>query len=254
MSKPEINREVYDRYLDASVALFMEHYSAMLTEKISTEGKDEDMPFPEALDLKCKALIKKEASKQKRLTLWKHTKRTLKVAAVFAIAVMTTFSMLFVSVEAFRVQVINFYIENKNGHWSITGNNELYPEEHSSHPVSFNIDNPLKGLIPDEYILTTISNADPQRISATYKNSSEENIYFLTVPYTASLQIDAENADFAKEIKILNFEGVFSIKNGVSQVSWCNHISGVMYFISADNLPETDTVVLAENLAKIINN
>ena len=254
MNKPEINQEVYDRYLDASVALFMEHYSAMLTEKISTEAKDEDTPFPESLDLKCKSLFRKEAAKQKRLTLWKHTKRTLKAAAVFAIAVMTTFSMLFVSVEAFRVKVINFYIENRNGHWTITSGTELHPDNTNVQTAKFNINDPLKGLIPDDYTLTVISNADSQRITAIYENSDKEGIYFITFPGNSLVQVDTENSDIAKEIHILGYNAILSIKGHASQVAWFDTETGKTYIVSADNAEEDEIILLAEKLAKVIGN
>lgn len=253
MNKPEINQEVYEQYLDATVALFMEHYSAMLTEKVSSEDKDEEVAFPETLDLKCKALIKKEASKQKRLTLWKHTKRTLKAAAVFAIAVLTTFSMLFVSVEAFRIQVINFYIENKNGYWSINGEPDLQQEEIVEETASFDINNPLKGLIPEEYRMISISNADSQRTSAIYENSTSDRIRFFIMPYDVSLRVDSENASTAKEIKILDFDGVLSIKTQTSQVTWHNKETGLMYLIVTNQLSESDLITLAENIAARIH-
>ena len=248
MNKPEINQEVYEQYLDATVALYMEHYSAMLTEKISSEIKDEDAPFPEALDLKCKSLFKKEAAKQKRLTLWKHTKRTLKVAAVFAIAVMTTFSMLFVSVDAFRVKVINFYIENKNGYWSINSDQNSHQDKGMIQPDNFDVNNPLKGLIPDDYSLITISNADPQRTSAIYENANAGTIRLHIFPYDTSLQIDSENTTSTKEIKILNFDGVLSVKNQATQIAWCNNETQTMYLIITNTLTESELITLAENL------
>lgn len=248
MNKPEINQEVYEQYLDATVALFMEHYSAMLTEKVSSEGKDGEVAFPEALDLKCKALIKKEASKQKRLTLWKHTKRTLKAAAVFAIAVLTTFSMLFVSVEAFRVRIINFYIKHGDGHWHITTRNDTHHPNNVGTTI-FDINDPLKGLIPDDYILTTISNANPKRISAAYERSASEKIRFLAFPYDSSSRIDSEKAITSKEISISNHNGVLSIKEKTAQIGWCSEESGMMYVIISTNLKETELVALAENVA-----
>lgn len=250
MNKPEINQEVYEQYLDATVALFMEHYSAMLTEKISTEGKDENVSFPEALDIKCKSLFKKEAAKQKRLTLWKHTKRTLKVAAAFAIAVMTLFSALFVSVDAFRVKVINFYIENKNGYWSISGNQNTPQNDNTAENVEFDINDPLKGLIPDDYVLTTISNSDPQRITATYERSSTDKIRLLVFPYDMTLHIDSENANSSKEIKILEHDGILSQKGHTSQIAWCNKATGIMYTIFSNSMEENDLFALAEHFAR----
>lgn len=252
MNKPKINQEVYEQYLDATVALFMEHYSAMLTEKVSSEGKDEEVAFPEALDLKCKALIKKEASKQKQRTLWKHTRRALMSAAAFAIAVLTTFSLLFVSVEAFRVRIINFYIENKNGYWSINSDQDLSHDKNETDTVKFDINNPLNGLISAEYNLVSISNADPERIISVYENSSSEKIRFLTLPYDTSLFVDTESADLAKELKILDFDAVFSIKKEKTQIAWCNKQTGIMYLIIADNLPEAKIIAIAEGLSKLI--
>lgn len=252
MNKPEINQEVYEQYLDATVALFMEHYSAMLTEKVSSEDKGGEVAFPETLDLKCKALIKKEASKQKRLTLCKHIKRTLKAAAVFAVAVLTTFSMLFVSVEAFRVGVVNFYVEHGDGYWSINSDQEILQTEKESPVDNFDINHPLKGLISDDYVLVDIFNADKQQISATYENSNNDRIRFAMLPYNSSIHIDTENADQARELDILGYSAVLATKNNSTQLAWGDEENDTMYLLAADNVKESDVIMIAEELIKMI--
>ena len=62
----------YEKYVDASVALFMEHYSSALTEQVKRNVKTLDaVPISEELDQKCKKLIRKECAKHKSRLFFK---------------------------------------------------------------------------------------------------------------------------------------------------------------------------------------
>lgn len=187
-------------------------------------------------------------------TFFKHTKRILQTAAIVVVAILAVFSLLFVSVEAFRVRVVNFYIEQTDGYFFLTGNPEEHQKNPTTSPITFDIEDPLRGVISDDYTLTVISNADPQRISATYENAAKECAHFLTMPYTASLHVDIEGATVRKELKVLGFDGVLTAKSGIVQIAWCDSTTGTMYLISMMNASEEEVLVLATNFIITIQN
>ena len=110
MSKRSIDKQIYEQYVDATVALFMEHYAVALGDA-TMQTKAPELSCSETLDLRCMTAIRKECAKLRRKEAWKSTKRVLRSAAVLLIALLSLSSVLFMTVEAFRVPVINFFIE-----------------------------------------------------------------------------------------------------------------------------------------------
>ena len=72
MGKRNIDKQVYEQYLDATVALFMEHYTAALTDAVLAEESD-PATGSESMDRRCMEMIRKECAKQRRKEVWKGT-------------------------------------------------------------------------------------------------------------------------------------------------------------------------------------
>ena len=253
MNKLRISQKAYDNYEDAVVTLFMEHYAAALTECLDAEAADtQKTPFPEELDQRCRKLIKQRAAKQHYLEMLKTTKCVFKAVAVFALVVLAVTSVLFMSVDAFREHVVNYYISRGDGYWSISMIPQ-HEEDLPSHTITFNKEDPLQGLIPQDYKLTTISNANDRRITAIYENAAGEGIRFISLPSSVNFKIDTENTDVSKEIILLNHQGILTIKNGVVQIAWWDTETSMIYLISADRLTEDVVLSIAEQLVTIID-
>lgn len=248
MSKSKISEEVYDRYLDATVALFMEHYAAALTDSIDAEiSNTQNLAFPEELDHRCKRLIRKEAAKQTGKAIMKATKRLLQSVAIFCISVLAVSSLLFLTVKAFRNEVVQFYISHGDGYWLVSSNQQ-HEESTGPHTITFNQDDPLQGLIPTEFHLTTISNTNDRRITAIYENAAGESIRFLALPSTSSLRVDAEDTDYSKEITIMSHNGVVTTKGSKTSLAWYNTRTNMTYAIMASHMTEDKIYSIAEQL------
>ncbi|MBE6947503.1 MAG: DUF4367 domain-containing protein [Ruminococcaceae bacterium] len=248
MSKSKISEEVYDRYLDATVALFMEHYAAALTDSIDAEISDtQNLAFPEELDHRCKRLIRKEAAKQTGKAIMKATKRLLQSVAIFCISVLAVSSLLFLTVKAFRNEVVEFYISHGDGFWFISSNQQ-YKESTDLHAITFNRDDPLQGLIPTDFHLTAISNTNGRRITAIYENAAGESIRFLAFPSTTTLRIDSEDADYSKETTIMGYNGVITAKGSTTMMAWYDTEANMTYTIWASHMAENKVLAIAEQL------
>ena len=102
-----ISETTREKVEEAAVSVFMDQYAAALDAGIDKKMADcADMAFPPELDRRCRALIQQAHKKQKHK---KAALRVLRSAAVVAIVLISLCSVLFVSVEAFRIPVENFF-------------------------------------------------------------------------------------------------------------------------------------------------
>ena len=126
MDNRKIDQDVYERYVDATVALFMEYYSAERAEDMHNElsGNEKiEVELPAELDNRCRTLIKKEHARRKRKEHMKTAMKGLRFVACFAVIVLALASVLFVSVEAIRVPIINYYIKQNDIYWEFSSRN-----------------------------------------------------------------------------------------------------------------------------------
>ena len=119
MNKRAVNKDVYENYIDASVALFMEYYSVVsLSDNVQAEldaANCDEIQFPAQLDDRCRQLIKNRTAHYRRKQYLKACWKGLKYAAACVMVALSLTSVLFMTVEAVRVPIINYYIEQYAG-------------------------------------------------------------------------------------------------------------------------------------------
>ena len=242
MSKKNIDKQVYEQYVDATVALFMEHYGMALTDA-TMQTKTSEPSCSEALDMRCMTAIRKECAKLRRKELWKSTKRVLRSAAVLVVALLSLSSVLFMTVEAFRLPIINFYIEQGDGYWAITGKSG--DDLGSAASGEFNPQDPLAGLLTEGYQLEKVSGDLERGIRAAYINSQGDRIRFV-ITRAPVITVDSENAPISKEYLIAGCAGVYVHKDGLFQLGWVNKETNMSYLLSSDSLTEEELLSVAE--------
>lgn len=245
MSKRSIDKQVYDQYVDATVALFMEHYTAALTDTVLAE-ESSPATCSEGLERRCMEMIRKECAKQRRKEAWKGTKKVLRSAAVILVALLSLSSILFMTVEAFRVPVINFFIEQGDGFWVITGKSEDEPID-----SAFDPNDPLAGLLPEGYKLDKVLGGFDNRLFAIYINQNGEKIRF-TITRVSVITVDSEDAPVSKKHQIAGLAGVYVHKDGASQLAWVDKEKSMSYLLSGDAISESELLAIAEQLMEII--
>ena len=113
MSEYMSDQEIYDQFAEAAAALIMRQYAAAAGKtvmKTTPEQKTSD-----ALDAKCHKQIKKNLRKQQIKIVAKTGLRYTKRVAMVVLMLFGIVGILFTTVEAVRVPIINFFIEQKDG-------------------------------------------------------------------------------------------------------------------------------------------
>lgn len=250
MINGKINKEVYEQYVDATVALFMEYYSANLLEDIRTElGETDqsDIVFPRELDDRCRGLIKKQCASRKRKDFLKSATTGLRYVAVLAIAVLSLSSFLFVTVEAFRISIINFYVEQNDGHWDISGLPDTQQNE------DLDINDPLAGMIPEQYKLVFSKGDSLDRVKALYEDADRNQIFFSAVPGTNILEVDSEDAQISQKCIIGGCQAILVAEENKSRIAWINEKTSTIFTLIVDNLTDSEATMLAERIIHLIS-
>lgn len=247
----KISTEVFDRYMEASVELFMECYARTIT--VNT---DDDLPedCSSQLQDKCKALIKATHRRQKLIGFLKGTKRVLKSVAVLAIAFLSLSSVLFMTVEAVREPVLDFYIKQKDGHIEISSDRyalDYTPSYQNAPIVAFNEQDPLGFLLPEDFCCDSIVGAvDEQMYSATYFDTNRENYIDFSISVPESYySIDTDDC-VVTEFEISGNMAVMSedlVYNSVV-LMWYNAHLDKLLSLTATSFTGKELILMAEAL------
>ena len=191
MEKPRISESTREKLDEAAVSVFMDQYAAALNAGIDRTIEDSaTIEFPPELDKRCQALIAHETHKQLCRTNVKRTLRMLRSVAAVVMILLSVSSILFITVEAFRIPVINFFVERNDRHLelrSISKEDEI--------ESIFNPDDPLGHILSDEYTLVDIDNRwQDGMVVASYCGTKGSSVFFSTNPAVSTMLMDDENA------------------------------------------------------------
>lgn len=241
-----ISKDAYERYLDATVALFMECYTAMLSFDLREEffASEVDTEFPDELDKRCRTMIKKEYKLQRRRSVGKNIMKGLRYVASFVVVLFALASFLFVSVEAIRVPIINYYVEQGDGYWEFSSRSKTTGIELGK----MNPEDPLKGLISAEYKLQTMDDRLPAGLTVVYLDSKNNEVFFEIETGKSLTKLDTENAQVAEECIIRGNKGVVLIKNDRTTIAWGNETGSNTFILTANALNQQELLYIAERI------
>lgn len=244
MGKHSKDKQVYEQYVDAAVALFMEHYAAALAEEVA-QADSPVKACSEALDQRCMALIRAECAKQRRQVFWAATKKVLRSAAMLLMALLSLSSILFMTVEAFRVPVINYFIEQGDGFWEITGRKADDPVTPTT-ADTFDPNDPLAGLLPEGYALVHTNVGETGESCATYKNEHGNRLFLWIRPNTSYVTVNSENASASIKCTVSGYDAVYVERDNMTQLVWVDKAENATYMLNADAMDEKQLIELAE--------
>ena len=246
MEKYLNSEEIFEQFADAAAALVMDQYVTAMQESVAAEAEVPLAEIPEELDQKCRRLIKKKLAKKQRKHVAKKLLRFTRTAVLTDVILFGVVGILFTTVEAVRVPIINFFLEQKDGYLEIRGgdtNSNRYVEEHSA-----SADAILEGLLPADYCLETYDQNSAGGISIMYVNPLGEYIILCVDPYAGTLHVDTEDA-VAEYTTISGCEAVLINKDGF-QLVWLNVESGQLSRLEATALSREEIINLAENIER----
>ena len=248
MENPKISETTREKLEDAAVSVFMEQYAKALDAGIDKKMEEcaEDV-FPPELEKRCRALIQQEYAKERSRKRRKSALRILRSAAVIAVALLSLCSVLFMTVEAFRLPVMNFFVQKTDRYWQISKQ-----ENANQIPDVFNPEDPLRNVIPDEYVLTSlIGSWEEGHITAEYNNQNNSGIILIISPNAGNAQVDAEDAS-ATPYKVLLHNGVKSVEKERIRITWIDEENNKFITLYATNISENMVEIYAETIAELL--
>lgn len=245
MDRRKIDQNIHDHCLDACVALFMEYYCVALSENIRKELdviQIETSDFPNELDTRCRTVIKKEYALRKRKKCIQSFAKGLRYVAGVCVVLLALGSVLFMSVEAIRVPIINYYISFNEKYLEIGPSSSI--NSNSTNKINWN--DPLKGLIPDEYALTIQEKYSPENTVTIYKNANDDCVLFVSDSINSIKRIDSEGAQKVSELMCHGYPAVLIKKNEVITIVWGIEALGQSFSIRSSAFTESEMIALAE--------
>ena len=251
MSKETINENVYEQYIDAAAALVMEQYALAMREQLQAEENDaESVEFPAELDKKCRKLIRKKLAKERGKHIAKRALRFSGVAAALVIALFGIGGILFTTVEAVRIPIINFFVEQRDGYVEVNGAEQNTEAEESNNVDFLSLENPLADILPEGYELRLYDLSRTGNITAFYENAQGDSITFDVCLSQGVIQMDTEEAAAQERLKIHSHDAVLVEKNGY-QLVWLDTETSRLFHLNATALSREEIIALAENIIKM---
>jgi len=225
---------------------FAENEGKELSEEIAALKDDPQYQPSDGEKIKYYKMLDGELRKQKWLSIGKISKKILTRAAVVVLVFILGFSILYTTVDAFRIQVLNFLLAFEPEYTAV----KLGESENDGNIIAGFKDTYLPTYIPEGYRADKITNNDNAK-TIDYINETGNFIKYMALCSAFGGGIDSEEADIIKYIKIngAKEDGLFVLKKGVITISWTfdNHI----FIIIADKLTEEETIKIAESVIYI---
>ena len=246
MDNPKLSEAAREQLEEATVAVFMEQYAKALDAGIDKKLEEcADEEFPPELEKRCRALIEKEYAKAKNERRRKGVVRFLQRAAILVVALLSLSSVLFMTVEAFRLPVMNFFVEKTDRYWQMTAN----PDENAI-PVAYDPENPLDGIIPAVFELTSLSGSvESGDLTAKYSDGDKAEFTLFADFSIGSLQVDGENA-VVTDAKVAVHDARLYVEENIVRLAWLDENISRAFGIHAVNVTEETVMYIAEEFAQ----
>ena len=254
MNKRAVNKDVYENYIDASVALFMEYYSVVsLSDNVQAEldaANCDEIQFPAQLDDRCRQLIKNRTAHYRRKQYLKACWKGLKYAAACVMVALSLTSVLFMTVEAVRVPIINYYIEQYDGRWEIDrgGNDDSTKAREEIDLVEL-----LGNVIPEDYQMVVKRGDSLENVAVIYENSTGKQFYCKTAPGYNWVAVDSENAQTSHQYQVCGYDAITVEKDGRVKLTWIHSDLGIVFSILADDMTEPQIIAIGQQLIDLMN-
>lgn len=241
---------LYDAYEDGFFRLVMNNVAEkegklLFDENEMLKGVPGSIPSEEDIK-KFSQLLDFRLKKSKHRHNAPRFSKMINRATVAALAIIIVFSATMVTVQAFRIQVLNFLIsiESKYTAYRLSGGDE---NNKNKAGLAVNWTNAyVPTYIPEDYEVTSIFSSDAlKKIILT--NKKDKALYIIYCEYSSfnSIAVDTENASLVKKVKINGEDGTLSVKDTTVTVAWIidEHLFTVQGSLNTD-----EAVRLAESV------
>ena len=216
MDKVTLSETTREKVEEAMLSVFMEQYGAAMDAGVEIKMAEcADMEFPPELDKRIQKLIAGAQAEKKKKQRRKAALRVLRSAAAVIMVLLSVSSVLFMTVEAIRIPVMNFFVERTDRYWQLSD-----APSTDSIPTGFDPANPLEGILPIDFVLTHMDGSwETSYLSADYRNENGAVITLLVHPSDSNVQIDSEDSNVSN-IKIAGYDTIVFVEGNTIRVSW----------------------------------
>ena len=242
MEQSKISEALQLQLEEAVVAVFMEQY-AQYTDGDQTV--EDTMDFPAELEERCRKVINRARAKRSSKKILRGCLRVGRRAAIVVLVLLLTGTTLFFSVESFRINLMNRYIEHKNGYVEITSSNTLKMEN------NVNLDDPLRLMLEPDFELTDINNLGIESyIMARYETPDGRIVAFHINESSGVLQIDTEDSSVTQFLS-MGYEILWAVKDNRHIFVWVDEQRERVYQLTTWNIEKSEAVSLCSEVVMI---
>ncbi len=172
--------------------------------------------------------------------------KLLNKVAVAMLALVILFSIAMLTVDAFRIRVLNLLISTEPEYTSfqLEDNND---DEQDNDNAIVNLTNTyVPTYVPEGYIVSGLSDTGTAK-KITFSNTLDESLFLIYTEYTSanSIAVDTENASSTEKVNINDQNGTISIKDSIISVAW---VMDDHFFTVQGNLSNQEAIKIAEGV------
>ena len=172
--------------------------------------------------------------------------KILNKVAVAMLALIILFSTAMLTVDAFRVQVLNLLIRIKPEYTSFQLEDSNGDEQDDGNAIVNWTNTYVPTYVPEGYIVSSVSDTNATK-KITFTNTLDESLFLIYTEYTSanSIAVDTEIASSIEKVNINNQDGTLSVKDSIVSVVWVmdDHL-----FTVQGNLSNEEAIKIAEDV------
>lgn len=229
-------QQLVEQYEDLALSMLMEDYAQAEGERLLREFEEAErngeLPeMPEELDRKCRNLIETSFAKQARGQRLKKIVRMASKAAVYAAVFLGLSTITILSVDALRMPVLNFLMDQSGRYSTVVYQNDPVTEIPEGDPVLARFESNL----PKGYQIIDANIHDAN--GYIYCADTDNNLLCIqNSKSSGGLNIDAEVAEYI-DLDFSGHEAVFWKKDGYS-LMWLDDNTEIVYTLFSNSLDE----------------
>ncbi|MDA8226590.1 MAG: DUF4367 domain-containing protein [Desulfitobacterium hafniense] len=221
------------------------HVENILIENLIENSSNTDLSPTLEFERKMKKWIGRHNSKDTLIKIRKRTFKFLPQVAIFLLVILGSLTMAVASVEAFRIKVLNMFLEINDQYTEIkikeNDPSKIVPEPQ----LPSNWNGYVPGYIPKGFI-TVRTEEDKVSKIIEYTNESGQMMRFTQYEnIKTDLRIDTENA-IVHNITIHNSQALLVEKEGLVSIVWQDQI----LFCITGEIEKSEIIKMAKNIRK----
>lgn len=227
-------KQLLEQYEDVALSLLMDDYAndagKCLLQEFEDAQKNGDLgAIPPELDKKCRQLINETLAKQGRMFQLKRISNSLVRVAVVALVVLGFFTMTVLSVDAFRIPVLNFLMDQSGRYSTLVFDTNTSTDTN----IATRIVSQFEANIPAGY--EVVQNTFNGISGTVYCLSENANSIYIEVTKTEhGINVDTEDVAFI-ELDFFNYTAVFQDKEGF-YLMWLDDSNHTVYTLFANGI------------------